>query len=200
MEPVRLPGIGMRTIKTALATAFCAFIYYFTNRSPAFACIGVIFGMGYNLEDARKNGGNRLFGTVIGGVVGILLFRVYLFFVPDGHHTLLMVPLVFIGTVILIMLCQMFWVGGVQPGGVVLCILLFNTPVATYIDYAMNRIFDTAIGVLIALFVSYVFPRGWMQMWPERYQGMKQHALEAWSHVHIHHAPKKHRGVWRGKK
>ena len=165
MEPVRLPGIGMRTIKTALATAFCAFIYYFTNRSPAFACIGVIFGMGYNLEDARKNGGNRLFGTVI-----------------------------------LIMLCQMFWGGGVQPGGVVLCILLFNTPVATYIDYAMNRIFDTAIGVLIALFVSYVFPRGWMQMWPERYQGMKQHALEAWSHVHIHHAPKKHRGFWRGKK
>ena len=200
MEPVRLPGIGMRTIKTALATAFCAFIYYFTNRSPAFACIGVIFGMGVNLEDARKNGGNRLFGTVIGGVVGILLFRIYLFFVPDGHHTLLMVPLVFIGTVILIMLCQMFWVGGVQPGGVVLCILLFNTPVATYIDYAMNRIFDTAIGVLIALFVSYVFPRGWMQMWPERYQGMKQHALEAWSHVHIHHTPKKHRGFWRGKK
>ena len=45
MEPVRLPGIGMRTVKTALATALCAFIYYFTNRSPAFACIGVIFGM-----------------------------------------------------------------------------------------------------------------------------------------------------------
>ena len=200
MEPVRLPGIGMRTVKTALATALCAFIYYFTNRSPAFACIGVIFGMGVNLEDARKNGGNRLFGTVIGGIVGILLFRIYLIFVPDGHHTLLMVPLVFIGTVILIMLCQMFWVGGVQPGGVVLCILLFNTPAATYIDYAMNRIFDTAVGVLIALFVSYVFPRGWMQMWPERYQGMKAYAKEAWSHVHIHHAPRRHRGFWRGKK
>ncbi|MBQ2948299.1 MAG: FUSC family protein [Clostridia bacterium] len=183
----------MRTIKTALATAFCAFVYYFTGRSPAFACIGVIFGMGANLEDARKNGGNRLFGTIIGGVVGILLFKLYLVFVPTGKHTLLMVPFIFVGTVLLVMICQMFWIGGVQPGGVVLCIILFNTPVATYIDYAMNRIFDTAIGVLIALVISFLFPRGWMQMWPERYAWMKMHAREAWQHVHAHHGIRRRR-------
>ena len=57
---------------------------------------------------------------------------------------------------------------GVQPGGVVLCILLFNTPVATYISYALNRILDTTIGVLVAWAVSYIFPRGWMEMWKER--------------------------------
>ncbi len=193
MEPLRIHHVGMRTFKTALAVAFCTLIYYFIGRSPAFACIGVIFGMGYNLEDARKNGGNRLFGTIIGGVVGVLLFRLYLVFVPDGHHTLLLVPLIFVGTIILVMACQTFWVGGVQPGGVVLCILLFNTPVATYIDYAMNRIFDTAVGVLIALVVSYVFPRGWMQTLPEHYRGMKQHAREAFSHVNIHHPPRKRR-------
>ena len=73
MEPLRIHHVGMRTFKTALATALCALVYYFVGRSPAFACIGVIFGMGYNLEDARKNGGNRLFGTIIGGVVGVLL-------------------------------------------------------------------------------------------------------------------------------
>ncbi|MGN0774784.1 MAG: aromatic acid exporter family protein [Candidatus Ventricola sp.] len=191
MEPLRIPGVGMRTVKTALAVALCTLVYYFVGRSPAFACIGVIFGMGYNLEDARKNGGNRLFGTIIGGVVGILLFRLYLVFVPDGHHTLLMVPFVFVGTILLIMACQMFWVGGVQPGGVVLCILLFNTPVATYIDYAMNRIFDTAVGVLIALFVSYVFPRGWMQTMPVYCAEIKRHAREAFGHVALHHPLKR---------
>jgi len=185
--------VGMRTFKTALATAFCALVYYFVGRSPAFACIGVIFGMGVNMEDAQKNGGNRLFGTIIGGVVGVILFRLYLVFVPDGHHTLLLVPLTFIGTVLLILLCQQFWVGGVQPGGVVLCILLFNTPAATYIDYAMNRIFDTAIGVMIALAVSYLFPRGWMQMWPERIRQSRMHAKEAHIHVHRHHVKKKAR-------
>ena len=191
MEPLRIPHVGMRTFKTALATALCALVYYFVGRSPAFACIGVIFGMGYDLQDAKKNGGNRLFGTIIGGVVGVLLFKFYLLFVPDGHHTLLLVPLVFIGTIILIMACQAFWVGGVQPGGVVLCILLFNTPAATYIDYAMNRIFDTAIGVILALIVSYVFPRGWMKLWPVRWRSMKVHAKDAWKRVHLLHFGKK---------
>ena len=117
IKSMKIPGVGMRNVKTALAAAFCAFIYYFFDRSPAFACIGAIFGMGSDMEDSRKNGGNRLFGTLI---------------------------------------------------GVVLCILLFNTPVATYISYALNRILDTTIGVLVAWAVSYIFPRGWMEMWKER--------------------------------
>ena len=168
LKSVKIPGVGMRNVKTALAAAFCAFIYYFFDRSPAFACIGAIFGMGSDMEDSRKNGGNRLFGTLIGGLLGMVLFRLYLFIEPTGKYTLWLVPLTFIGTVILIVLCQMFWVGGVQPGGVVLCILLFNTPVATYISYALNCILDTTIGVLVAWAVSYIFPRGWMEMWKER--------------------------------
>ena len=168
IKSVKIPGVGMRNVKTALAAAFCAFIYYFFGRSPAFACIGAIFGMGSDMEDSRKNGGNRLFGTLIGGLLGMVLFRLYLFIEPTGKYTLWLGPLTFIGTVILIVLCQMFWVGGVQPGGVVLCILLFNTPVTTYISYALNRILDTTIGVLVAWAVSYIFPRGWMEMWKER--------------------------------
>ena len=124
--------------------------------------------MGSDMADSRKNGGNRLFGTLIGGLLGMVLFRLYLFIEPTGKYTLWLVPLTFIGTVILIVLCQMFWVGGVQRGGVVLCILLFNTTVATYISYALNRILDTTIGVLVAWAVSYIFPRGWMEMWKER--------------------------------
>lgn len=168
LKSVRIPGVGMRNVKTALAAAFCAFIYYFFDRSPAFACIGAIFGMGSDMEDSRKNGGNRLFGTLIGGLLGMVLFRLYLFIEPTGKYTLWLVPLTFIGTVILIVLCQMFWVGGVQPGGVVLCILLFNTPVDTYISYALYRILDTTIGVLVAWAISYLFPRGWMELWKER--------------------------------
>ena len=173
IKPVKIPGVGMRNVKTALAAAFCALAYYFVGRSPAFACIGAIFGMGSDMEDSRKNGGNRLFGTLIGGLLGMLLFRICLIFKPDGAYTLWLVPLTFIGTVILIVLCQMVWVGGVQPGGVVLCILLFNTPVESYVSYALYRILDTTIGVLVAWAVSYVFPRGWMQLWQERIEALK---------------------------
>ena len=167
--PRPFPKIGMRNIKTALVAALCALIYYFLDRSPAFACIGAIFGMGSDLENSKLHGGNRLFGTVIGGLLGVALFWVYLLFYPQGGHTLLLVPLVFIGTVALILLCQIFWVGGVQPGGVVLCIILFSTPVESYVTYALNRIFDTGIGVIMALAVNSVFPGGFTFRFMERF-------------------------------
>ena len=183
------PGIGMRNIKTALAASICAVIYLALGKSPAFACIGAIFGMGSDMADSRKNGGNRLFGTLIGGLLGMLLFRLYLFIRPQGGYSLWLVPLTFVGTVLLILLCQMFWIGGVQPGGVVLCILLFNTPVDTYISYAINRIFDTAVGVLVAWGISYFFPRGWMPIW--------KHHLVDWKEHHVHFAYGAHRFVGR---
>lgn len=164
-----IPRIGMRTVKTAIAAALCALIYYFLERSPAFACIGAIFGMGSNLNDSKRHGGNRLFGTIIGGLLGMALFRIYLVFHPEGGHSLLLVPLVFVGTVLLIVLCQIFWVGGVQPGGVVLCIILFNTPVESYVSYALNRILDTGVGVVAALAVNSLFPGGFTFYTAERF-------------------------------
>jgi len=157
----KIPKIGMRNVKTSMAVAICAFIYnFFPTRSPAFACIGAIFGMGSDLRNSKLHGGNRFFGTIIGGLIGMVLFRIYLIFCPQGGHTWLLVPLSFLGTMILIVLCQMFWVGGVQPGGVVLCIVMFNTPVDNYISYALTRMFDTGVGVLVALLVNSCFPGG----------------------------------------
>lgn len=161
-----LPHIGMRNVKTAFATTLCALVYHFIGRSPAFACIGAIFGMGADMRESKLHGGNRLFGTIIGGFLGMALFWVYIQFYPKDDGRWLLVPLIFIGTILLILLCQTFWVGGIQPGGVVLSLLLFNTPADSYISYALNRIFDTAVGVIVALVINYYFPRerilGWL--------------------------------------
>lgn len=40
-----------------------------------------------------------------------------------------------------------------------MCIVLYSTPVETYVSYALNRILDTAIGVIVALLVNYFLPR-----------------------------------------
>lgn len=165
----RLPGIGMRNIKTAIAAALCAFVYYFLDRSPAFACIGAIFGMGGDLAQSKQHGGNRLFGTLIGGLLGMALFWVYIQFYPQAGPSLFLVALTFVGVVALIWLCQIFWLGGIQPGGVVLCIILFNTPVETYVSYALNRIFDTAVGVVVALIVNSIFPGGFTFRFLEKF-------------------------------
>lgn len=171
--------IGMRNMKTALAVVFCASIYYLMDRNPTFACIGAVFGMGSDMQTSKLGGGNRLFGTIIGGLLGMGLFKVYISFYPEaGHHPLLLL-LVFIGVILLIMASQFVkWPGAIQPGSVMLCIILFNTPVDTYISYSLNRIFDTAVGVIVALAINYLFPRERVVKWMEKLGLRKKQTIE----------------------
>ncbi len=152
--------IGTRGIKTAITAALCTLLYLIVGRNPTFACIGVVFGTGSDLGNSWLNGGNRLFGTIFGGLIGMGLFSLYLCVYPEGGFHSLMIPLVFVGVILLILMSLIFhWPGAVQPGGVMLCILLFNQPATSYIPYSLNRIFDTAVGVALALIVSYLLPK-----------------------------------------
>ena len=158
---IRRFKIGQQNIKSAIATTLVALLYLLVlvDRNPTFACIGAIFGTGTSMSNSRLNGGNRFFGTIIGGLLGMGLFRLYIMIYPDGKTRPLMLLFTFVGVVLLIFISRIFWVGAVQPGGVVLCILLFNSPVDTYVSYSVNRIIDTGIGVLVALVVSWLLPR-----------------------------------------
>ena len=163
--------IGMRNIKTALATTLTALLYLLVGRNPTFACIGTIFGVGSDMDNSKLNGGNRFFGTVFGGLIGMGLFKIYITVYPDAeilrypareavkYHPLILLLLA-IGVVVLILVSVTFkWPGAIQPGGVMLCILLFTTPQDNYLVYSINRIVDTGIGVVIALLVNFLFPR-----------------------------------------
>ena len=163
---LRLPGIGMRNIKTALAATLCALLYLFVDRNPTFACIGAIFGLGNGMEDSWRNGGNRLFGTIIGGFLGMGLFRVYLMICPQADNKAWLLPLLFVGVVLLIIFSQFFrWPGAVQPGGVMLCIIFYNTHPDAYISYSFNRMLDTGIGVVVALCINLMLPRERLERW-----------------------------------
>jgi uncharacterized membrane protein YgaE (UPF0421/DUF939 family) len=68
--------------------------------------------------------------------------------------------LLFVGILLMVLICQLLVIpGAIQPAGVVLCIILFNTPVDQYISYPLNRIFDTAIGVIIGIIVNMLISR-----------------------------------------
>ena len=122
-----LPHIGLRNLKSAFSAALCAGIYYLIDRNPTFACIGAVYGMGNDMGHSWQQGGNRLIGTIIGGFLGMGLFWCYLLLAPAGESRALLIPLTFVGVVVLICLSQMFrWPTAVQPGSVVLCNLPAN--------------------------------------------------------------------------
>ncbi len=154
--------VGMRNIKTATAATLCALLYAFFDRNPTFACIGAIFGMGSDFKDSKRSGGNRLFGTIIGGLIGMVLFYIYIQYYPEptSNFRIMLFELLFVGIILLVLVCQFFVIpGAIQPGGVVLCIILFNTPVNEFISYPLNRILDTAIGVIIGIAVNMLISR-----------------------------------------
>lgn len=172
--------IGTRGIKTAITAALCTLLYLIFDRNPTFACIGVVFGTGSDLGNSWLNGGNRLFGTIFGGLIGMGLFSIYLIFYPDGGFHPLMIVLVFIGVILLILMSLIFhWPGAVQPGGVMLCILLFNQPATSYIPYSLNRIFDTAVGVALALLVSYLLPKERLLAFAAKFQKKRNADMDA---------------------
>lgn len=163
-----IPGLGQRSLKTALATAMLALLYLPFGENPTFACIGVIFGMGNSIEDSKKNGGNRLIGTIIGGLLGIGIFWVERLIFPNGNYYLKVI-LIFFGVILLVWSSVAFkWPGAVQPGGVVLCIILFNTPADHVTYYAFGRMVDTAIGVIFAIAVNELFKRNRVDRWLKR--------------------------------
>ena len=162
------PTIGMRTIKTMLTTGVCALIYYWIGRNPAFACIGVIFGMGRDMAMTLRNGFNRLGGTIIGGLLGMLFRWLHIQLVPDDHFSLWLVLLTCAATFLLIILCQIFRPEGVHPGCIIMIVVMYNDHFEPYYTYALNNILDTVIGVSFAMGVSWLFPKGWINVWPER--------------------------------
>lgn len=168
--------VGMRNVKTAIAATLVALVYFFLERNPTFACIGAVFGLGSDMPNSRLNGGNRFFGTIFGGLIGMGLFSLYVLVYPEGGFHPLMLALLFVGVILLILVSQLFhWPGAIQPGGVMLCILLFNQPVASYVPYSLNRIFDTGVGVLFALLVNHLLPRERVLRWM-RACSFKKHA------------------------
>ena len=105
---------------------------------------------------------------IIGGLLGILFRWIHIQLVPDDHFSLWLVLLTCAATFALIILCQIFRPEGVHPGCIILIIVMYNNHFEAYYVYALNNILDTVIGVTFAMGVSWVFPRGWRQIWPER--------------------------------
>lgn len=153
---IHLPKIGLRNIKTAISTTLCIILYLFVDRNPTFACIGAVFGMDNNIRASWKTGGNRLIGTVIGGFLGMGFFFIQLQF-PYKWMSIL---LLFFGIIVLIYISQLLQVpGAIQAGSVVFYIVMLNTPVDQYVGYALNRMVDTGIGVIVSVCINMLITR-----------------------------------------
>lgn len=161
-KPFTVPKIGMRNLKTAIAGTLCALIYALVDRNPTFACMSSVFAMNTNLQSSWKTGGNRLWGTIIGGFTGMLFFYLFKHFPPvfSQYEILSESFFLFTGIIVMILISQFFRVNDSIPSGsVVFYIVMLLTPDDQYITYALNRMLDTGFGVFMSILVNIAMPR-----------------------------------------
>lgn len=138
--------IGLRNIKTALSVFLCIILFDLFNRQyPFYACIAAISCMKENPSSTKDAGVYRLIGTCIGAFTGVIF---YLYF----SHSAIFCG---VGIVIVIYLCNLFE----QQNSVIISCIVFvaimtNLKGMPSDQYAINRVLDTFIGILIAVSVD----------------------------------------------
>lgn len=141
----------MRTIKTALAVSICIIISNLFNVTSAFyAVIAAIISMGNTVSYSYKNGLNRIKGTVLGALVGLLFSLI-----KPGD-----VILAGMGIVIIIYLCNVFkWNTAITIACTVFCVILTNLNGRNPLQYSVFRTLDTLLGIVVSIVVNYtIFP------------------------------------------
>lgn len=132
-------------------------IFQFFNRENAFfACIAAVFCMRDTVSSSVEMGKARLLGTIIGGIVGIIVIYIS-DLIPFLYE---ITPIVTgLGIIVCIYICTLLN----RPGSVVISCIVFIGIMINYSSqassyyYAIGRSFDTAVGIIIAILINKYF-------------------------------------------
>ena len=153
-----LPGIGQRMIKTAAAVFICLLIYILRGyRGMAIqSTIAAIICMQPYVSDSKKTARNRIIGTIMGGVWG-LLFLLLMQYVPAiGSNMFLVYLLMSVGVVAVLYTCVLCRItdSATLAAIVFLCVIIMYPDVESPLQQTLDRIIDTIIGVCVAILVN----------------------------------------------
>lgn len=162
---LKIPTIGLRNIKTALGVFLCILLYEFLQRPYVFfACISVVICLTNTIESSFQTGKDRMIGTIIGGMLGIPFLYAKNFILSLANWLTVEAVITSIGIVLVIYLFNILG----NKGAIVNACIVFLSVVINLSDsqqslsplmYSINRIIDSAIGIIIALIVNkYFFP------------------------------------------
>ena len=147
-QSIELKPLGMRTVKTGIAVILtllisqCSFVV-----NPVYAVIGTILSIQNTVNDSFKKGFMRIYGTILGGLVG------YLFLTYFSVH-----PFVIGFAVILtIYICHCLSLNEAIAIAATVCVsILIDLQTQNPLQYSFLRMTDTAIGVFTGLLVNYL--------------------------------------------
>lgn len=154
--------IGMRIIKTALAVFICGVIGWLRERDGLnfFSMIAAVICMQKTAEATIRNSFNRVIGTAVGGAFGVAV----LFVETQLHLQQLFMPLYILVCSVLIVPIIVTTLAIHKPTVtgftciVFLGVVIYHVGDASPYTYAMDRLLDTVIGIIVALIINLTMP------------------------------------------
>lgn len=142
----KLPRIGMRNVKTAIAVLLCILILHpFQMESPFYACIAAVITMQNTVEDSYETGINRIIGTLIGAVIGLILCYI------SPQNSLL----IFIGAVLVVYAANLLDKKGCTSIALIVFLaIMLNIADAPPFYYSTMRVIETILGILVSVLVN----------------------------------------------
>lgn len=151
-----IPKIGLRTLKTAIAVFLCLALF---PAEPFFACMTAVFCVQDTVSNSFKIAFVRGFGTIWGGLIGLIFLYICRFVRVLNFPTLLTTFLIYgvIATGVIVVIHSLNILKHPTCINISCIVFLAITTVnanRTPIFYTTNRIIETLFGVLIGLLVN----------------------------------------------
>jgi len=156
-KKVKLPG--MRVIKTVIAVYICFLISFINKSLPFYSVIATILCMQSNIKNGWQVGKDRMIGTLIGGIYGFIciisinLFNIELFnYIHYLILSLFLIPIIYTNVYL-----------KVTNSTYISCVAFFSITISHGGDtapmyFALRRIIDTLIGIIVSLAVNRIIP------------------------------------------
>jgi uncharacterized membrane protein YgaE (UPF0421/DUF939 family) len=153
---MKLKKPGLRIIKTAIAVFIALILSHLRseNSLPFYAAIAAVICMKPNVDGTIDVGINRVIGTLIGGLAGLVYLILFKGLITHHFINYLIIS---ISIIFLIWLLDFFK----KPNAISIMAIVFLSITINHgiepeypIAFAMNRTIDTLMGVVVAILVN----------------------------------------------
>lgn len=142
--------IGMRTFKTALSVMICVGLFHYTNgASPMIAALSAVFALRQDLNTSISFARTRIVGNWVGGGFGLVFYLVQSHFSDSFWLELFFLPVLVILTIVFSN--KFHNEQGIVSAIATLLIVSLGVPNGKNFAYALQRVFDTFVGIIVAI-------------------------------------------------
>ncbi len=149
--------MNKKALKIGISIFFCVLLYRIGLTESAFySSLAVVMTFQNSVYASFKAGENRMKGTFLGAVIGVL-------FAVIGQSSAVLSG---VGVSLIIILCNSLnWKKSINIACIVFIAIMVNIEKLgiSPIEYSLQRVFETLLGIIIALTVNYL-------IFPEKYE------------------------------